>query len=63
MKDRTLSGRLIGYEDDRTMIKPLFYNHLDTERLGELIGGDPLFRIEGLEKVVNYVRIETGSTK
>jgi hypothetical protein len=57
MKDAALRSHLLGNTDDRTLIKPVFYNHIDTDKLGELIGGDPLFRIEGLEKGVNYGRI------
>jgi hypothetical protein len=38
-------------------VKPVFYNHISTEKLKELINGDALFRIEGLERGVNYSRV------
>lgn len=47
----------MGNLDDKTLIKPVFYNHICKEKLEELIGGDKLFRIEGLNKGVNYSRI------
>jgi radical SAM superfamily enzyme YgiQ (UPF0313 family) len=58
--DTTLKGNLSDSTHDRTLIKPVFYNHIDTEKLGGLIDGDPLFRIEGPEKGVNYGRIKPG---
>lgn len=58
LKDEALRTQLLGHTDDRTFIKPVFFNHIDTEKLGELIGGDPLLRIEGLEKGVNYGRVK-----
>jgi hypothetical protein len=58
--DTTLKGTLSDSTYDMTLIKPVFYNHIDTEKLGELIDGDPLFRIEGPEKGVNYGRIKPG---
>ncbi len=61
MNDRSLIKNVLGNTDDRTFVKPVFYNKIDTEKLEQLIGGDKLFRIEGLEKVVNYVRIEAGA--
>ena len=57
MKDRNLRGNLMGNTKDRTFIKPVFYNHVNTEKLQQLIDGDDLFRIEGLEKGVNYSRV------
>ncbi len=35
---------------------PIFYNHLSVDELRELIGGDPLFRIEGFDRTTNYAR-------
>jgi radical SAM superfamily enzyme YgiQ (UPF0313 family) len=40
--------------NDDTLLAPQFYNHVHAGRLVELIGGDPLFRIAGAEKGVNY---------
>jgi hypothetical protein len=57
---KSLIKNILGNTDDRTFVKPVFYNKIDTEKLKQLIGGEKLFRIEGLEKVVNYVRIEAG---
>jgi len=60
--DAKLINRLSGHTDDDTFLKPVFYNHIDTDTLRELIKGDPVFRIEGLEKGVNYTRLETTKT-
>ncbi len=56
MRDRSLQAGLIGNREDPTFIQPVFYNHIKTERLRELLAGDPLFRIEGLDSGVNYSR-------
>jgi hypothetical protein len=58
LNDVNLRGHLIGCTDDRTLLKPVFYNHISTEKLKQLIGGDSLFKIEGLEKGVNYSRVK-----
>lgn len=60
LKDTALKGRLLGNTYDMSFLKPVFYNHIDTDKLKYLINGDPLFRIEGLEKGVNYTRLESG---
>jgi radical SAM superfamily enzyme YgiQ (UPF0313 family) len=57
LKDRKLRDNLLGNTDDRTFVKPVFYNHISTEKLKQLINGDTLFRIEGLERGVNYSRV------
>ena len=57
LKDIHLRDHLIGNTDDRTFVKPVFYNHINTEKLKQLIGGDTLCRIEGLKKGVNYSRV------
>jgi hypothetical protein len=57
LKDKKLQDNLLGNVNDRTYIKPVFYNHLDTENLSRILQGDPIFRIEGPEKGVNYVRL------
>lgn len=57
LKDSKINSRIFGVTEDRTFIKPVFYNHISTDRLQQLIGGDPLFRIEGVEKGVNYSRV------
>jgi tryptophan 2-C-methyltransferase len=36
---------------------PVFYNHVPIEKLKELAGGDPLFKIEGFERTTNYERL------
>jgi len=55
--DAELKNKLLGHTDDSLLIKPVFYNHIDTMKLEQLIDGDPLFRIEGIEKGVNYARV------
>jgi hypothetical protein len=57
LKDRKLRENLLGNTDDRTFLKPVFYNHINTDKLKQLINGDTLFRIEGIEKGVNYTRV------
>lgn len=44
--------------DDPDCIRPVFYNRLTLDKCRELIGGDPLFRIEGLERRSNYERLQ-----
>ena len=56
-KDKSLKSHLSGNASGSNLIHPIFYNHINTEKLSRLINGDPLFRIEGLEKGVNYSRI------
>lgn len=45
-----------------SLIKPVFYNHIDTELLGKIIDGDHIVRIEGPEKRVNYSRVDDPTT-
>jgi len=58
MKDKTLHPYLLGATDDRSMIKPVFYNQVSAERLEELIRDDTIFRIAGREKGVNYSNVK-----
>jgi hypothetical protein len=58
MKDRTLYPYLLGRFDDASLMSPVFYNHVDTEMLKELIQGDALFKIAGIDKGVNYRNFE-----
>jgi len=58
MKDSTLQPYLLGATDDRSMIKPVFYNHVSIERLEELIEGENIFKIAGREKGVNYSHVK-----
>ncbi len=57
LRDEKLLGNVIGLGENRQMIKPVFYNQISPERLGELIAGETIFRIEGLDKGVNYSRL------
>ncbi len=57
LKDTNLRENLLGDISDSTFVRPLFYNHLGTERIKQMIGRDPIFRIEGLERTVNYIRV------
>ncbi len=43
--------------DNPYFIRPVFYNHLSVETLREIIGEDPLFKIEGFERTSNYERL------
>jgi hypothetical protein len=55
-RDEALKKNLIGYREDGNLVRPVFYNQLSVEKLGEMIAGEPIFRIEGPEKGVNYSR-------
>ena len=55
-RDEALKKNLIGYREDGNLVRPVFYNQLSVDRLRELIAGEPIFRIEGPEKGVNYSR-------
>jgi len=43
--------------EDPDYVKPVYYNRLSLEECCELTSGDPLFRIEGLERRSNYERL------
>ncbi|GAB4387426.1 MAG: B12-binding domain-containing radical SAM protein [Thermodesulfovibrionales bacterium] len=51
--DPALRGRLLGAAGG-SYLEPLFYSHVEAGRLAEILGDDPLFRVAGREKVVNY---------
>lgn len=55
--DDELRKNIIGYTNDESLLRPIFYNHITIDKLKEIIGNDPIFIIEGLEKGVNYCRI------
>lgn len=57
LKDIQLRDSLLGDTHDKTFIKPVFYNRIPTDKLVQLINSDPLFRIEGVERGVNYSRL------
>jgi hypothetical protein len=56
-QDKSLKAHLSSSISGANLINPFFYNHVTTAKLSRLIDDDPLFRIEGLEKGVNYSRI------
>jgi radical SAM superfamily enzyme YgiQ (UPF0313 family) len=56
LKDAHLWPNVTGEVSDRSFVKPVFYNQVSAERLKEMIKNDKMFRIEGLEKGVNYLR-------
>ena len=58
IKDNDLRAKLIGNTDDPTLVKPVFYNHINTDMLLQIVDGDSIVRIEGPEKRVNYSRID-----
>jgi len=63
LEDEKLRDHIVGCTGDETLLRPVFYNHISSENLDRLIGGDALFRIEGLEKGVNYSRAETPNNR
>lgn len=50
-------NRLVGDHADPDFLHPVYYHWLSLEDLRDMIGGDPLFRIEGLERRSNYERL------
>jgi radical SAM superfamily enzyme YgiQ (UPF0313 family) len=44
-------------ENNPGFILPVFYQNISAEMLREIIGDDPLFKIEGFERTSNYERI------
>lgn len=61
MNDARWKSFLIGEPDTPSLVRPVFFNQISSARLAELISGDEIFRIEGLEQGVNYERIPTRS--
>jgi len=55
--DTELKKYLIGNIEDDSLIRPVFYNHITSDDIKKIIGEDPLFIIEGIEKGVNYCRV------
>ncbi|NJD56453.1 MAG: radical SAM protein [Nitrospirae bacterium] len=55
-KDPSLASCLKGNTDDDALIHPVFFNRIDNDKLRQYIGDDPIFRIDGAEKGVNYTR-------
>jgi len=51
---RYLFGEL---EDNPGLIRPVFYSSISTDDLKEIVGDDPIFRIEGFERSTNYERL------
>lgn len=50
---------LLGETDNNPgLLKPVFYNHITGDMLREIIGNDPLFKIEGFERTSNYQRLK-----
>jgi B12 binding domain/Radical SAM superfamily len=47
-------GRIEGSDPD--CLQPVFYNWLDEKKCDSLIDGDPVFRVEGRERLSNYER-------
>ena len=45
-------------ENNPDMIRPVFYNSITMDMLKELVGNDPLFKIEGFERTSNYERLQ-----
>jgi tryptophan 2-C-methyltransferase len=43
--------------DNPDLVRPVFYNHITTDMLREIIREDPLFHIEGFDRTSNYERI------
>jgi hypothetical protein len=48
--------------DDPDCLRPVYYHWMSAEQCRALIGDDPRFRIEGLERRSNYERLQRGDT-
>jgi hypothetical protein len=59
LRDNNLKSSLLGGTEDQTFLRPVFYNQFNTDILKSLIEGDPTFRVEGVERGVNYGRVKT----
>lgn len=57
MAEPGFRAHLLGNVEDESLVTPVFYCHLPTDRLKELTGGERLFRLEGLQQGVNYLRV------
>ncbi len=55
-RDPALEKYILGEGGAGDLLHPVFYNHLPAERLNEMIGDEPMFRIEGDGQGVNYSR-------
>jgi len=62
ISDKNLHKYLIYYSNDENLIKPVFYNHINLEQLSQIVEFDPIFRIDGADKGVNYNRLENIAT-
>ncbi|MEA1996474.1 MAG: cobalamin-dependent protein [Gemmatimonadota bacterium] len=47
-----------GFDGERSLIHPVFYNSITVEQLRGIIGTDPCFKIEGFERTTNYQRLQ-----
>lgn len=57
-KSAEYQKHLLGAVDNNPhLIRPVFYQHLSADKLREIIGDDPLFKIEGFERTSNYERL------
>jgi len=52
----SLCGQL---EDNPLFVRPVFYKSISMDCLREIIGGDPLFKLEGFERTSNYERLKS----
>ena len=53
---KSLCGPL---EDNPSFVHPVFYKSISIDCLREIIGDDPLFKIEGFERTTNYERLKS----
>lgn len=54
--DEAFKAHILGKRADKAMILPIFYNQIDPEWLKQLVSNDWIFKIEGNEQGVNYMR-------
>lgn len=45
-------------DNNPDFVRPVFYSHIPVETLRDIIGDDPLFKIEGFERTSNYERLK-----
>jgi len=62
--DPKLKGNLLGETGDNPdLVRPVFHQHITVDMLREIIGEDPIFRIEGFERTTNYQRLNDRNSK
>jgi len=58
LKSAGFTGKLSRpLKEKEDYLMPIFFNQISLAELRAILGGDPMFKIEGLQKTVNYERV------